>query len=455
MPQIVSTLSFIHFILIRRPDMLTMYFPVFSIIPSSEYASIPLFPSKIISLIPVISILTPSRAAGFVLSFLPIISLPGKAYALIFVKITTYNSLGDDMSAVVKLRARDFVSGGLILAAVIIMLVFSKNSAEGAKRGLVSAAEYLVPSLFPFMVVSSFTMKSRSSRVFRKALYPVTKYLLRLPDCCGTAVFFSLAGGFPVGARCVSLLKRQKQISDKTAERMMCYCVCPGPAFLITAVGALMLRSPVSGLILYISQVISSLIIGAVTGALCKKNDTVTKEEKSQTEYPGFCENLISSASDAAYSVLELVSLVVLFSVITELAGFFTHSGALSMLLEVTSGCNYAAQHGSLSQVALVSGFGGICVHMQIFHILKDIKISRIRFFVFRIINCVLSSLITYIICLFYSPVQATAALPGGAQYSMSAVSFAGSVSIVIMCIVFVLSVSSRTRLYGKLSIRR
>ena len=53
------------------------------------------------------------------------------------------------------------------------------------------------------------------------------------------------------------------------------------------------------------------------------------------------------------------------------------HTELISIILEITSGvinCNHIL---SIEGVAFFIGFGGICVHFQIFGIIKDIHINK------------------------------------------------------------------------------
>ena len=56
-----------------------------------------------------------------------------------------------------------------------------------------------------------------------------------------------------------------KQISLNQARRMSLFCVGAGPAFLITAVGTVLLGNTKLGIILLVSQLISGLILGIIS----------------------------------------------------------------------------------------------------------------------------------------------------------------------------------------------
>ena len=101
----------------------------------------------------------------------------------------------------------------LIISAAAMILVFPSAAANGISDGMRYAAEMLIPSLFPFMVISSFLIRSGASDSFGKAFAPVTEKLFGLPKDCGAAIILSFIGGFPVGAKCVRLLYDEGKIN--------------------------------------------------------------------------------------------------------------------------------------------------------------------------------------------------------------------------------------------------
>ena len=78
-------------------------------------------------------------------------------------------------------------------------------------------------------------------------------------------------------------------------------------------------------------------------------------------------------------------------------------------------------------------------MHFQIFALLGDIKVSRIKIIAFRFVNAFLSSVITEIICGFYSPSVSVFSMYGN-EVQLSSATAAGTAALIIMCAVFLLS---------------
>ncbi len=326
---------------------------------------------------------------------------------------------------------------------IVIFIVFPQAVTQGISEGMKNSARLLIPSLFPFMVVSSFIIRSGAYESTEKFLSPLTK-LLKLPTCASFAVILSMIGGFPVGAKCIRLLYEKKCITPTQAERMSYFCVCSGPAFLMTAVGTLLLHSTIAGIILYLTQILSVILLGIITRFLCK--DDLKFSSLSRTEQsPDLIQTFILSCSDGANAIIELTALVAIFSMgISVISSLHLDNPVISLFLEVTSACKSLTDTGfSLSWLAFATGFGGLCVHFQIFSIFKDINIHKLRFELFRLLNAIISCSLTSLICLFVHPSVQTFAISENTKVEITSNSLIGSVSLVFMSSIFLLSLKN------------
>ena len=70
----------------------------------------------------------------------------------------------------------------------------------------------------------------------------------------------------------------------------------------------------------------------------------------------------------------------------------------LRCIFEVTDGCTVLSQIGiSPALTALTVGFGGICVHLQIFAALPGLDFSKVRFCISRMVCGLISAVIVTI----------------------------------------------------------
>lgn len=340
-----------------------------------------------------------------------------------------------------------------IVFICIALLCFARQTAEGVKKGLICTAEILIPSLFPFMVLSVLMIRSGFAQICGQVLSPVTKRLFGLGGAAASVIFLSLIGGFPVGAKGIRTLYNQGLIDKTTARRMGVFCISSGPAFLITAVGVRMLNSPQIGVILFVSQTTAVIILGILARLI-----PIEKNIKTQKQTTGpLSDAVVCSAYDAANSMLQMTALVIVFFVVLEILsslGMITFLKGLpflpqsisrniaNILLEVSAACSGLSSSGGVSPIAFAFavGWGGLCVHFQIFGILGEIAPPKPLFFLFRLLNAILSAGITAVCLRIFQPVQNVFANYTGVVAYNNATHISGSIALIITCVLFVLT---------------
>lgn len=108
---------------------------------------------------------------------------------------------------------------------------------------------------------------------------------------------------------------------------------------------------------------------------------------------------LVDAAAQGCAGIVSICVWVILFSCIAALLGLLPMPGTLRILvqcfLEVTSGCASAAGKVPLPILALVLGWGGICVHCQVLRDVSKTGLSLPLFFCGRAANGLLACLIS------------------------------------------------------------
>ncbi len=336
------------------------------------------------------------------------------------------------------------------------LLFFPAAAAQGAARGLEYCLVILVPSLFPFMVLSTYLVKSGISESLGRFLGPATRFLFHLPGCSAATIFMSMIGGFPVGARGIAALYEEGSINDREAGRMLSFCVNAGPAFVISVVGLGLLGSVEAGAILLTAQLLAALLLGVFLGAAAKSGGSPPQRPKRKTSASPF----INSTIDAAKGTMNMCAFVILFSVLISLlretgaaivlGRFLLRLGfppavcgaSLSVLLEVTGGCfDIAALGGSAALYAFAMGWGGLCVHFQVLSCLTKIEFSRPRFFLHQFLQGVASALIAAILFqIFPESVQAFSNTSSPLSPKLSG-NAAAAAALILLCVALLFSV--------------
>lgn len=348
----------------------------------------------------------------------------------------------------VKLKKSFFAVVGI---AISIYFLFTAPYAvsAGVTDGLKICFYTVIPSLFPFMVLSSYVVKSDVLSPVYKVIAPLTRFIFHQPPCAAPVIIMSLIGGFPVGAKMTASLLEGGQITKNQAQRLNMFCINGGPAFVITAVGAFMLSSVRAGVIMYASLCISSLIIGVISSFFDDKSAVVTHVKKlSQSPLAA----LSSAVSDAVQSILGICAWIVIFGALTSCIEVYTANKdlftALSCILEVTDGCALIAGKLPIAALTAVIGFGGICVHCQIFSYVAVSGLKYSRFFTGRAVNAALSALICHLLLTVFPVEVSTAANVQSVTDISFSVSIPAFLAMTVMCIIMIFDIDAKRKLW-------
>lgn len=341
----------------------------------------------------------------------------------------------------------------------IEILIFQKSASDGAKNGLIFCSDILIPSLFPFMVLSSFIVKSGLSAKLGYAFNPLTKSLFNLPGSAGSAIIISLIGGYPTGAKAVRELLENREITQRQAERMLFFTIGAGPSFVIGVIGVGIFKSFKVGIIMFLSQIISSLLIGIIVGVFSriKKQDNSLNKKNIEIKLP-ISEAFVKSCIGSTGQIINLCAFVVLFSSFISIINYNGFADRISSsllllkiptsyansllfsLLEVIGGCLNAGNLGvSVEFISFSVAFAGICVHFQIFSTLGEMKFSKLKFMFFRLIHGFLSAIITHISFVFFPITKTTFAINNSNVDASFYTNFPAGLSLIILCIFFLI----------------
>ncbi len=329
-------------------------------------------------------------------------------------------------------------------------------AASGVRSGITYSLEVLLPSLFPFMFLSAFSSEYGISSRLGRIISPLTESLLYLPGCAGITVLLGMIGGYPVGAVGTASLLRRGKITADQAKRMLFFCVNPGPAFLISAVGDEMYGSKRIGAVLFAAQTAASLLLGCLLAVKARFHEKIERNKFDADDKRPFSEAFVLATKSACSAAVSLCSMVVLFSAFSSLIlGAFSVAedsvtgAALRSVLEVTDGCARFAQIGApMYLTALAVGWGGLCVHFQVFAAIPELSVNKPKFVTARLIVGAISACITMFVEKYtdvfeetladtFSNIEQTAA-----KFTSS--TFFGSLALFVSCVLFLIFITPR-----------
>ena len=241
---------------------------------------------------------------------------------------------------------RDSVILIALLTAALALVTAPTQAMTGAKNGLTMCCNVIIPSLFPFFVLSSLAVDLGLAAYLGRLLEGVMRPLFRVSGCCAMAVVLGFVGGYPLGAKTALELYRQGLCTKTETERLLAFCNNSGPAFILGVVGAGIFGSGQIGLLLYASHCVASLL----TGLLFRfyghedqraKTTSYPKPIEATTIPAAFTNGVVRSFSN----LLNICAFVIFFSALLQLMshfGVFTAIARLLSLVGVSS--RYAPQ---------------------------------------------------------------------------------------------------------------
>ncbi len=298
---------------------------------------------------------------------------------------------------------------GLLLFTSLGMLalIFDAGTAvSGATEGIELCLRSVIPSLFPFVVIS--ILLTGLLQFFNMPwLRPLGRWL-HLPKNSEKLLLIGLLGGYPVGAQCIRHAFDSSALSKQDAQRMLCFCNNAGPAF-IFGIGAHLFGSSWICWLAWIIHMLSALLVGAFTPA-CEPADNASIRLQSVS---------LTDAVQRAIRVMGIIcSWVVLFRIILAFLVRWVFwllpiqvRILLSGFLELTNGCAQLAQIESMGVrfvfFVTMLGLGGLCVGLQTQAVLGGSGLSLRPYFLGKTAQSALSGILSMVTMHFF---------PGGAD---------------------------------------
>ncbi len=348
-----------------------------------------------------------------------------------------------------KKNIRMVVAVAAAVSFGVLAVTYPTAVISGIGDGLETCAGVVVPSLFPFMVVSSFVAGVPGSYKITKLVSPLMRYVFRLPAAAFPALLFGLVGGYPVGCSVAAELYERGRIGCEHAQRLTLFCVNAGPAFTVTAVGAVMLGNVRLGAVLFASVCAASLIAAVLLGFMAP---VPPKESVADEENEPVSAVFVGSVERSAHAMLGICAWVTAFSCLFSLLGAIGLDdraiAAVRCVCEVTGGCSFAAQNGNIYAVAATLGWSGLSVICQVMGFVHKIGTPMKLFLAFRAVSAALTAVICRTI-LYFFPVESSVylSLDGGVGVEFFSASAPAAVTLMCLCAVFVIDLDRTKKL--------
>ena len=292
-------------------------------------------------------------------------------------------------------KRRVSISPILWIAIITVAISGSTMFSEYVKNGLYLCLNTVIPSLFPFMIISALiTVGGYSSDIGSFFEKPLSLIFGTSPSAsCAAALGFLC--GYPVGALSASEMLDKGDISKDELEYLLSFINVPSATFVIGGVGG-MLSSKRLGIAIYVSVILSAIISGMILRpfrpAKAQKSKNHDSRPKTRLSYV-----ITEAISKGAKNMLGVCACVVTFST---LSGVICSTiplpealkAVISGFFEVASGAKAASTLPSAPVLcASICAFSGLSVHFQIISACRGRDISFVPFFVSKAVQAILA----------------------------------------------------------------
>lgn len=293
--------------------------------------------------------------------------------------------------------------------AVIVFLAipYSSKSVTDALR---MCAYKLVPSLFPFMVISDLLLRGGLTDTVKRVPASPSRSFFGLPPSADSAWLFGAICGFPVGARLTARLCESGEISKDEASLLLALSSAASPAFVIGTVGRGVLQSERAGIILYFLHLaINFLVCVIISKIMPLKPGVRSRRATHQNATHGFAAAFTESLQSSVLAMLCVIGYVIFFSVISDYLSLIPPLKNCDLLravansaIEMTGGISAASKLVGISRTAVCAfaiSFSGLSVLAQSAAFASPLKIDLRRLFVAKLLGGVLSALACLVGC--------------------------------------------------------
>lgn len=325
----------------------------------------------------------------------------------------------------------------------IILCLFAKETSQVAKNAIYLCLDIVIPSLFPFFVLSRIIIPYISRLPCPGFLKGFLERVFHLPYYTIIIILLGFMSGYPSGAKMTRDMLDQQLLNSRRASKLLPMANNCSPLFIIGTIGTGLFKSIKLGVFLLLIHWISGIIAALITGKLADSFDSGRKDNNNPSqkrrgynqEYkkrdmkPASLSTLFTaSIEEAAILCIKVSGYIVFFAVISELlsllgvfsllGGFFSllftgnyqtasYSGFITTLfkgfMEITSGAQAVYNlkgiqlNIQLTIVSIIFGFAGFSVHTQIMGIMKGTGCKYRVLFLGKLLHGIIAGIMAFL----------------------------------------------------------
>ena len=283
-----------------------------------------------------------------------------------------------------------------------VILLFPADCLSLALNGLNLWFGKMIPTLFPFMVLSGIMIRMNLTGAFVRMLNPVLGRIFKVNPSCIYGIVIGFLCGFPMGAHVAAQLCEQKQISAGEASFLLAFCNNIGPVYFLSFVLPALFSgniSPGIKLCLLMGMYGLPLLYGLFLRYTMYRNiiDPDGHKYYSGQRTISLAKALDESVFNSLTSIARLGGYMIFFNllfILPDLTSRILHLGSQASrtfvgsagcLLEITGGIGLLGNQAP-AFVLCVLPFGGLSCIAQTYSMIKNTSLSVTEYVMHKMI---------------------------------------------------------------------
>ena len=296
-----------------------------------------------------------------------------------------------------------FLLNLLLILIFFYIFIYSRTVKKTIVFGLYLWINTLIPSIFPFLLISKLLVKYNILNIINDFLGIYIEKIYKISRVSTFVVLFSIITGFPSGSIYIKELLQKENIDLTEANKLITFTSFSNPLFVISVVGETLLNSKIIGIIIYISHLITGLLVGL----FFKRKIILSNKNSTSNNNQSFIKNLTDSINESFTVLFNMLGIILFFLIIVSMINTFLPNNIISLLLkgiiEITTGVIYISKSQinivlKASLIGSIISFNGLSIHYQVKNIISDTKISYKNFLKSRIIHSLLCFIFIYLL---------------------------------------------------------
>lgn len=131
---------------------------------------------------------------------------------------------------------KSVLSSLFTLFCFFLILLCPREAFEGARSGLFLWFETLLPTLFPFMVLTNLLIHTQALSYITQILKPILYPIFKVSENGSFAILVGFLCGYPMGAKVIASLCTEQKITRSEGQYLLSFCNNTSPMFLLNYV---------------------------------------------------------------------------------------------------------------------------------------------------------------------------------------------------------------------------